>query len=274
MSQVALLEWPQWAQMWTVALCMYATAKILMWRSTVLSGVPRWRVAAYLVAWPGMDVTSFVAPPAARDVTRCATVEWRAAIAKLIAGVTLLFSGARSIPPQHEYVIGWIGGAGVVLILHFGLFHLLACTWRHIGIGVRPLMNRPLMATSLGDFWGRRWNTAFRDLTHRFIFGPCATRFGSRSAALMAFLASGIIHDLAISVPARGGYGGPTLYFAIQGAAVMIERSAWGRRHGWRSGWSARIVAAVVLLAPAPLLFHRPFIVGVIVPFMRAIGAL
>ena len=274
MSQVALLEWPRWAQMWTVALCMYTASKILMWRSTVLPGVPRWRVAAYLVAWPGMDATSFVEPPGGRDVTRCAAVEWRAAIAKLISGVTLLFSGARLIPPQHEYVIGWIGGAGVVLILHFGLFHLLSCAWRHVGIGVRPLMNRPLTATSLGDFWGRRWNTAFRDLTHRFIFGPCARRFGSRSAVLMAFLASGIIHDLAISVPARGGYGRPTLYFAIQGAAVMIERSEWGGRHGWRSGWSARIVAAVVLLAPAPLLFHRPFIVGVIVPFMRAIGAL
>ena len=39
-------------------------------------------------------------------------------------------------------------------------------------------------------------------------------------------------------------------------------------------GISARVFAFVILLAPAPLLFHRPFMLGVMVPFMRALGAL
>lgn len=270
MSSLAWLELPRWAQMWTVALCLYAASKWVMWRAATTSHIPAWRAAAYLVAWPGMDATPFLQT---RDSTRCARREWRAAIAKLLCGVALLFGISRMIAPRHEYVIGWIGGAGLVLMLHFGAFHLLSCVWRHAGIGARPLMNRPLAAASLGDFWGRRWNTAFRDLTHRLVFRPCATRFGARVAALIAFLASGLVHELAISVPAHGGYGGPTFYFIIQGACVTIERSDFGDRHGWRAGRSARLVAAIALLAPAPLLFHRPFIVGVIVPFMRAIGA-
>jgi hypothetical protein len=275
MSQLPWFDWPRWAQMWAMAACMYAAAKLLMWRNTVATDVPPWTVAAYVVAWPGMDPRNFVNRGYDGGNRRgCPAREWRAAIGKLSLGVVLLFGGARLIPPQHEYLTGWIGGAGLVLMLHFGLFHLLSCAWRHVGIGAQPLMNRPLLATSLADFWGRRWNTAFRDLTHRLVFRPCATRFGSRPAALIAFLMSGLVHELAISIPAGGGYGRPTVYFAIQGAMVTIERSDWGGRHGWRAGWRARTIAAIGVLAPAPLLFPHPFMVGVIVPFMHTIGSL
>ena len=64
------------------------------------------------------------------------------------------------------------------------------------------------------------------------------------------------------------------MFFAIQGAAMVFERSALGRRMGLGSGWPGRGFALVVLIAPVSLLFHRPFVVGVITPFMRAIGAL
>ena len=135
-------------------------------------------------------------------------------------------------------------------------------------------MDRPLSSTNLSEFWGRRWNTAFRDLTHRFLFRPCALWFGPRWGILAGFLFSGAIHDLVISVPAQGGYGGPTAFFAIQGAGMVIERSRFSRRLGLGSGWAGRLFAAVVLIAPAGLLFHRPFVVGIIVPFMRALGAI
>ena len=84
-----------------------------------------------------------------------------------------------------------------------------------------------------------------------------------------------MIHDAVISVPARGGYGGPTVFFAIQGAAMVIERSRL--RAANRTGfWIIReeLFTLLVLIAPLGLLFHRPFVVGIIVPFMRAIGAI
>jgi hypothetical protein len=162
----------------------------------------------------------------------------------------------------------------LVLILHFGIFHLLSCSWRSVGLQARPLMNRPLASTSLSEFWGRRWNTAFRDLTHRFLFQPCASGFGPRWGIVVGFLFSGAVHDLVISVPAQGGYGGPTVFFAIQGLAMMIERSPFGRQIGLGFGWFGRVFAAAVLVAPVGLLFHRAFVVGVIVPFMRVLGAI
>jgi hypothetical protein len=274
MLNLSLLEWPRWAQMWALAFTLYFGCKWLTWQHAAVRNVALWRHPAYLLAWPGMDAAGFLADAPASDLPSLKSIEWSAAIAKLTLGLGLMFGVARLIPESQLYFAGWIGGTGLVLFLHFGMFHLLSCGWRSFGIPTRQLMNRPLASASLADFWGRRWNTAFRDLTHRLVFRPSATRFGTRMGLLAAFLVSGVIHDLVISVPARGGYGGPTAFFVIQGVAVLIERSEFGRRGGLQSGISGRVFAAVILLAPAPLLFHRPFILGVIVPFMRALGAL
>jgi hypothetical protein len=273
-NPVALFEAPLWAQMWIVAFAIYAACKVLTWQTAAAGNPPIWKQVAYLFAWPGMDATNFLEVIPDRTCSRCGLMEWLSASAKLAVGVGMLFGIARLVPPSFEYVTGWIGMIGMVLILHFGSFHLLSCWWRTNGVAARPLMNRPLASVSLGEFWGRRWNTAFRDLTHRFLFRPCANWFGARGGVLVGFLFSGVIHELVISVPARGGYGGPTLFFAIQGAALLTERSAFGRVIGLGCGWPGRLFAIVVLLAPATLLFHRPFVVGIVVPFMRFIGAL
>jgi alginate O-acetyltransferase complex protein AlgI len=265
--------WPHWALMWSTAVAIYASCKCLTWQ-TAATQAPFWKHAAYLLGWPGMDASSFLGARSVSGCLACRSSEWFAALGKLMSGLALLFAVAPTIPPQHAYVVGWTGMIGAVLVLHFGLFHLLSCLWRSAGLRAHPLMNRPWAAASVGDFWGRRWNTAFRDLTHRLLFRRCASWFGTRWGIAAAFLFSGAIHDLVISVPARGGYGGPTAFFAIQGLAMLFERSRLGARIGLGAGWPGRMFAAAVLLAPIGLLFHRPFVVGVIVPFMRVLGAI
>ena len=273
MSESALIRLaPPWALMWTLAVGIYAGCKWLSWQSAAACDAPAWKKAAYLFAWPGLNAAAFLEKPPAGRSRRVA--EWLAAIVKLALGSILFFFAARLIPSQHAYLQGWVGMIGLVLILHFGAFHMLACWWRYIGIDARPLMNHPLESMSLNEFWGRRWNTAFRDLAHRFLFRPCAAYLGPRWGLMAGFLFSGVVHDLVISVPARGGYGGPTIFFTIQGAATLFERSAFGRRAGLGSGWRARIFTFLVLVAPVSLLFHRPFVLGIVVPFMHALGAL
>ena len=119
-----------------------------------------------------MDAAGFPARVPVSTHSACRPIEWLAATAKLVCGAALLFAVARLIPKEHEYLIGWTGMIAIVLILHFGLFQLLSCYWRSLGIEARPIMNRPLASTSLSEFWGRRWNAAFRDLAHRFLFRP------------------------------------------------------------------------------------------------------
>lgn len=125
----------------------------------------------------------------------------------------------------------------------------------------------------MSEFWGRRWNTAFRDLAHRFLFRPLATRFGPRAGVAAGFVFSGIVHDMVISLPAGGGYGGPTLYFTVQAFGLATERSRAGKRVGLVTGWRGRAFTASVVVGPAFVLFHPPFVHEVVVPFLSIIGA-
>ena len=136
-----------------------------------------------------------------------------------------------------------------------------------------PLMNRPLRSTSVAEFWGKRWNTAFRDLTFRFVFRPLQDSLSPQWALFFAFFVSGVIHELVISVPAGGGYGGPTLYFCIQAGGVIVERSAYGRRIGLGSGWPGRLFTGLVLVMPLRLLCPDVFLTRVVMPFMKSFGS-
>jgi alginate O-acetyltransferase complex protein AlgI len=90
-------------------------------------------------------------------------------------------------------------------------------------------------------------------------------------AAFAVFLVSGVVHDAVISLPARAGFGWPTVYFLAQFAGIRVERSGWGRRR--LRGAAGRVFTMAVTVLPAPLLFDPPFLHRVIVPFMRALGA-
>ena len=259
-----------WQLMWLLAAAVFAGCKALTWVNAPTAGTPNWKQAAYLFAWPGLDAPGFLG---AGRTTCCGSREAGMAVGKTALGAVLLFGLARILPSENLYLVGWVGMIGIVLLLHFGLFHLLSCFWRSIGVDARPLMNRPVTSVSVSEFWGRRWNTAFRDFAHRFLFRPLTAWCGPRWGLLAGFLFSGVVHDLVISIPARGGYGGPTAYFAMQGWAMAVERSAWGRRVGLGKGWTGRGFTILVLMGPVCLLFHRPFVQRVIVPFMRAIGA-
>src|SRR5260370_38671858 len=98
-------------------------------------------------------------------------------------------------------------------------------------------MSAPLRSTSLGEFWGKRWNLGFRQLAHELIFRPLCRRLGADTAGFLVFVVSGLIHDLVISLPARGGYGLPPLYFLLQARGVTVERSRFGKPPGrWQGG--------------------------------------
>jgi Membrane bound O-acyl transferase family len=265
--------WPRWALMWSLAFVIYAGCKWLTWRRTPTKGVPLWRHAGYLLAWPGLDAAAFLNPHPGVPSRRPSVREWLFAASKFALGVSLLFGVLRWIPTQFPYVAGWVGMIGIVMVLHFGTFHLLSCGWRHVGVDAKPLMHWPLAAVSVSEFWGRRWNTAFRDLTHRFLFRPLSARLGPRWAICAGFVFSGVVHDFVISVPAGGGYGGPSLFFALQGAALLTERTTLGRQIGLGQGWRGWLFTMIVLLAPVCALFHPPFVLEVVVPFLRALGA-
>ena len=89
---------------------------------------------------------------------------------------------------------------------------------------------------------------------------------------LLVFLLSGLVHELVISVPARGGYGLPTGYFLLQGLGVAAEHTRVGRRIGLGHGWRGWLFTMLVTAAPAFWLFHPPFIRNLILPMLKALN--
>jgi alginate O-acetyltransferase complex protein AlgI len=255
-----------------LALSIYGGLKWLTWHRAFQRGQVKSaaRTIEYVAAWPGMDAARFFDEQARPD--RPSRGQWCFAAAKTLAGVAIAWKGWAWLMPAAPLLAVWIGFSGLILTFHFGLFHLLALMWRRAGVAAEPIMDWPLLARSPNDFWSRRWNRAFRDIAFGFAFRPLARWIGGSGAIMAIFAASGLVHDFVISIPARAGYGLPTIYFLIQGAAILFERSKHGRRLGLMGGVRGRLFAAAVVLLPLGLLFHPPFMHRVMLPLLRAIG--
>ncbi|HYN14349.1 MAG TPA: MBOAT family protein [Terriglobales bacterium] len=163
---------------------------------------------------------------------------------------------------------------GLILLLHFGTFRVVGLFWQSLGIDAKPIMSAPLRSTSLSEFWGKRWNLGFRQLSYDLIFRPLHKRWGTGTVGFLVFIVSGLIHDLVISLPAGAGYGLPTTYFVLQGLGVALERSVVGKQLGLRQGARGWFFMAVFTGGPAFWLFHPWFVLRVILPFLQAIHAL
>lgn len=264
-------QMPAWVFMWALAFALYFGCKVLTLSEAgpALSTMNRFRALGYLLLWPGMDPKPFT--QTARDLITPNGKVWAHALFRTLHGAILVWVIVPRIDEAYWVPRAIVGMLGIIWLLHFGMFHLLALAWQTRRIAVRPLMDKPTRATSLTEFWGRRWNSGFHDLMHRFIFRPARRRFGVRAAMLLVFLASGLIHELVITVPAGGGYGLPTLYFLLQGLGVEIERSKLGR--DWHLGHGAKGWCFVLLMTAGPvvLLFPPPFLHHVILPMLKTI---
>ena len=264
---------PAWAFMWTLAYALYAGFKWLTWWQACATGLrPDWlRSAGYLLLWPGMDARSFLndSPRHAKPTT----ASWMSALSTTAVGAVLMWAVVRCVPEHDPLLRGWIGMLGLILLLHFGSFHLMALLWQTAGVDAQPIMQAPLLATSLSDFWGNRWNLGFRHLSHALVFQPLRSRAGAAAASLAVFLASGLMHEAVISLPAGAGYGLPTAYFLLQGIGVLLEHSEFGQRWGLSSGLRGRLFTILFTAAPAYWLFHPPFVTRVVVPFLHALKA-
>ncbi|MGB0036864.1 MAG: membrane bound O-acyl transferase family-domain-containing protein [Candidatus Acidiferrales bacterium] len=263
-----------WQFMWVLAIALFFGCKWQTWTQAQSDGAhaPIGRNLAYLFLWPGMDAATFL--NARRPASPVAAKQWIAAAGKTAVGGALIWFVARRAGGSDSLLYGWMGMIGLVMILHFGVFHLIALAWQSLGVNALPIMQSPVASTSLSEFWGKRWNLGFRQLTHGLVFDPLRKRFGLAAGTLAAFFVSGLIHDFVISFPARGGYGLPTGYFLLQGVGVLFERSATGGRIGIQSGFRGWLFVLCCAGAPAFLLFHPLFVQRVMLPFFAFIGEL
>jgi alginate O-acetyltransferase complex protein AlgI len=230
----------------------------------------RW--LGFAALWPGMRPAPFAAaggPPLAG-----ARPLLMRGVVRLVLGLVLLALARLAwVETGSRFLATALALPGLSFVLHFGIFNVVAGAWRHAGVDVYALFRAPLLSKSLAEFWGRRWNLAFSEMTAIGVYRPLSRILGKPPALVVAFVFSGLLHELAISLPVRAGYGLPLLYFAIHGALMLAERALEragrpvSRRPAVGRAWTA-----FWLVAPLPILFHRPFLRGVVWPILGIAG--
>lgn len=254
----AALDAPQRLFLASLVYLLLFKACAVMRRPRSQIGSMSWpgRFFAFL-AWPGIDPTPFL--PAREPAVENGR-QFAAGMVRFIGGIVGLLMLAGFLPTMSEATATWIGCGLLLLAFHLGVTNLLTEACRAFGWRVPVLFNRPWDSASLSDFWSHRWNRPFVEMNRIFFMPAMTRRFGIRFAVFSAFLISGFLHELAISFPAHGGYGGPMLYFLIQGTLTLLERRLRIRGRLW---------TALVVLVPVPILFHQPFRHALILPMLQ-----
>ncbi|KAK3199847.1 hypothetical protein Dsin_023262 [Dipteronia sinensis] len=131
----------------------------------------------------------------------------------------------------HDYVVMSLYCCHVYLELEFSIA-ISAIPARFLGFEIEPQFNEPYLATSLQDFWGRRWNlmivgilrpTVYEPL--KYIFTPIIGQELAVFPCVMAvFTVSGLMHEVIFYYVSRTPPTWEQLwYFVLQGACLVVE---------------------------------------------------
>jgi len=193
-------------------------------------------------------------------------------IARVVFGLLLLaLAHFTAILPVNATLLFIVNSGimlvGLSLILHFGFLSISAGLWRFLGADTYLLFRQPANSKSLTEFWGKRWNLAFIEMLSIAVLRPLKTRIGNTAAILLSFLLSGLLHEVAITLPVNAGFGMPIAYFIIQGFAVVAEKQMKKQNVAILNNWFvAKLWLLFWLLAPISLLFPKQFIEEIIQP--------
>lgn len=188
------------------------------------------------------------------------SLEWQrfAKVAGYVAimgvGLGLAYSIDSSGPWRW---LRWLGGALFVYAMLDAAARFADAVYRSAGIVIPPQHENPVLARSVSEFWGKRWNINVHDWLRRHCFLPFARNGHPIVGIVAGFLASAILHSWMVYVPLGLYWAIPMgLFFLVQAMLMGIERvfcvRQWPRvlQHGWT-------VATVLGTSP---LFVEPFL--------------
>ena len=196
----------------------------------------------------------------------------------LIKGVTRILLGLLLInstgfidgylsTTRFAFILHLLYLIGLSLILHFGVLNIFAGFLRRLGINVTSLFKDPIRSKSLSEFWSKRWNLAFVELTTIAVLRPIKSKYGAKAAFWTSFIFSGLLHELAISLPVKSGFGKPFAYFIMQAVLIMSIDTYFIKKQS--NNFIRTFVLLACLFLPIFLLFHKQFVLQIVLPLVN-----
>lgn len=262
-----------------IVLFMVMKICVFMMPKSKGSELTYFQMMLFFCVWPGMQPANFLERKKGLDWWKDAMWGTFFTILGILWCFGIKFISDSGLSPE---LAGLLALPAVSMMGHIGAFRLLRGALRLVGYDVEQLFVDPLLATSLSDFWGKRWNVAFSDM-NRFVFVAAiraalmedlklSKETASLAGVFTAFIASAGLHEFGITLPVLSGFGGPSLYFVIQGFCVVVEKqtTTWRENHPI----CTRLIMWIALAAPFPLLFVVAFRTEIVLPLTLFIANL
>ncbi|XP_073157298.1 probable long-chain-alcohol O-fatty-acyltransferase 3 [Henckelia pumila] len=188
--------------------------------------------------------------------------------------VFLLLLAVLTDQKEHVHPIVLLLGYCCLVFLMVDVIVSASSFWVRVlvGLELEPASDEPYLATSLQEFWGRRWNITVSSLLRQVIYKPVRSAaaavlgrdWAAVPAVVAAFLVSGLMHELLFWYVTRARPSWETTaFFVVQGVCVVAEfglKLALDRKK-WRLPSSVRWLLTVGFVVGTSFwLFFPPLI--------------
>jgi hypothetical protein len=164
-----------------------------------------------------------------------AAVDWKRMALTAPAGLLMVGACVAVFSRDYSATPFAVEHAVKVTVLILAIVLLTNSTaqgWRLFGGRALDPMRNPAMARTPADFW-RRWNRPTQQFFHEYAFRAAGGARHPVRGILLAFAASGVVHEYVFGIASGYVQGWQVLFFAIQGLASLATIRYWPR--GWRA---------------------------------------
>jgi hypothetical protein len=176
-----------------------------------------------------------------------------------------------SLPPSAFFPFLWpvrYALLGVIVYLHLAMSFDIILGFTGLLFNIRmnsSFPSSPFLATSLRDFWSRRWDMYVKTVLHRtcFVVIPrltgTVTTMNKTASALLSFALSGVLHEFILMMVTDRWSGKTVLFFILNGVLITIEiaiklpamtTNPTGKLAGWAWTMGALLVTSPFFFDP------------------------
>ncbi|MFY0541896.1 MBOAT family protein [Nannocystis pusilla] len=168
-----------------------------------------------------------------------------------------LWTGVVLAPHHGGLPLRWLAGCAFIYAFAETAAGLLEGIGRLLGARVPPVQRHPILARSLRDFWGERWNLVVNRWLRQHCFVPLARRGHAGAGLALAFAVSVALHTWIVAASLDLDMVLRTAaFFSLQGVLLAVEGPLRVRR------WPLPLARAWALggtILPSPL-FTEPML--------------